>query len=231
MTSKWISVPSADGRNFEARLSLPPKGQGPGLILIQEIFGVNAHMQSIADQYAADGFVVLAPDIFWRQAPRLQLGYDTQGYERGLALMSGLDLNLTGSDLQRATQWLRSHEACAGPVASLGFCMGGLLSFLAAARAGVDSAVCYYGGGIHQHLDWVEDISCPLLLHFAENDGYIPKSAVEATRAALAGREQVRIITHAGVEHGFNCSERPAWHLPTALRARGQTLVHLSEML
>jgi len=231
MTSKWISVPSADGRSFDARLSLPPKGHGPGLILIQEIFGVNAHIQAVADQYAADGFVVLAPDIFWRQDPRVQLGYDSQGFERGLALLGSLDLNLAGSDLQRATQWLRGHEACMGPIASVGFCMGGLLSFLASARAGVDSAVCYYGGGIHQHLDWADDITCPLLFHFAENDGYIPKSAVEATRAKLSGRANVRIVVHPGVDHGFNCSERPAWHLATALRARGQTLVQLSEGL
>lgn len=231
MTSKWISVPSADGRAFDARLSLPPKGQGPGLLLIQEIFGVNAHIQSVADQYAADGFVVLAPDIFWRQSPRLQLGYDSNGFEQGLSLLGGLDLNLTGSDLQRATEVLHSHEACIGPIASLGFCMGGLLSFLAAARAGVDNAVCYYGGGIHQHLDWVDDISCPLLLHFAEKDAYIPQEAVAATRSALAGRDNVRIVVHPGVDHGFNCSERPAWNHAAALRARGQTLVHLSEGL
>jgi carboxymethylenebutenolidase len=109
--------------------------------------------------------------------------------------------------------------------------MGGLLSFIAAAEAGVDTAVCYYGGGIHQHLDRAKKIRCPVLFHFADQDAYIPQQAVAAVRTSLGSRKNVRVIVHAGVDHGFNCWRRPAWNQVTAARARGQSLVHLSESL
>ncbi|MGA1097023.1 MAG: dienelactone hydrolase family protein, partial [Burkholderiaceae bacterium] len=102
MSSEWISVASSDGGQFEAYISHPPAGRGPGLLLVQEIFGVNEHIRAVADQYAADGYLVIAPDIFWRQAPRIELGYTAEGFEKGLALLGGLDIHRTGSDLQRA---------------------------------------------------------------------------------------------------------------------------------
>ncbi|MFZ9081490.1 MAG: dienelactone hydrolase family protein [Burkholderiaceae bacterium] len=231
MSSEWISVASSDGGQFEAYISHPPAGRGPGLLLVQEIFGVNEHIRAVADQYAADGYLVIAPDIFWRQAPRIELGYTAEGFERGLALLGGLDIHRTGSDLQRAVEAVRHFDSCSGLVGSVGFCMGGLLSYVAAARAGVDTAVCYYGGGIHDHLGLASDISCPLLFHFAAKDSYIPNSAVESVRKVFSGRDNVRVITHPDVDHGFNCWQRPSWHQPTAARARGQTLVHLSETL
>jgi len=95
----------------------------------------------------------------------------------------------------------------------------------------VDTAVCYYGGGIHQQLSRAKKINCPILFHFAENDGYIPASAVASVRKAMKGRRNARIIVHPGVDHGFNCWRRPSWDQVTAARARGQSLVHLSESL
>jgi len=231
MPSSWMPITNSNGERFDAYLSLPPTGRGPGLILIQEIFGVNEHIRAVADQYAADGYCVLAPDIFWRDQPRLELNYDQPGFDRGLALLGRLDIEKTALDLSAAAAALRQHKACTGQVGSLGFCMGGLLSFVAAARAGVDSTVCYYGGGIHQHLDKVKDITCPVLFHFAENDSYIPASAVAAVRKAMKGRSNVRVVVHPQVDHGFNCWRRPAWNQVTAARARGQSLVHLSETI
>jgi carboxymethylenebutenolidase len=231
MTSKWMSIASADGRSFDAYVCHPETGRGPGLLLIQEIFGVNEHIQAVAQQYAADGFVVIAPDIFWREAPRVDLAYDDNGFAKGLSLLAGLNVDLTATDLQRAVEALRHEDSCSGKVGSLGFCMGGMLSFVAAARAGIDTAVCYYGGGIDQRLHLAADISCPLLFHFAEKDSYITPAAVEKTREALTGRDNVRLLVHPQVDHGFNCWRRPAWHQQTAARAHGQTLVHLSESL
>lgn len=231
MNASWISILTPQGQSFQGYLSLPPTGQGPGLILIQEIFGVNEHIRAVADQYAADGYCVLAPDIFWRHEKRIELNYDSTGFEKGLSLLGSLDLSLAAQDLRSAVQALRGHQACSGKVGSLGFCMGGLLSFVAAAEAGVDTAVCYYGGGIHQQLEKAKKIKCPVLFHFAENDSYIPATAVTAVRTALRGRDNVRLIVHPGVDHGFNCWRRPAWDQVTAARARGQSLVHLSETL
>lgn len=231
MSKSWVSVSSKDGQSFGAYLSLPPTGKGPGLVLIQEIFGVNEHIRAVADQYAADGYVVMAPDIFWRSESRLELNYDQAGFDKGLALLAGLDIDLTAADLKATADTLRRHSACSGKVGSLGFCMGGLLSYVCAAHAGVDTAVCYYGGGIHQHLDRAKKITCPVLFHFAEKDSYIPASAVAAVRKAMKGRSNVRVVVHPGVDHGFNCWRRPAWNQVTAVRARGQSLVHLSETL
>lgn len=231
MNASWISVKNAKGEQFDAYLSLPPLGRGPGLVLIQEIFGVNEHIRAVADQYAADGYCVLAPDVFWRDAPRVELGYDPTGFERGMALLGKLNIERAALDLKCVVTTLRSHAGCTGTVGSLGFCMGGLLSYIAAAEAGVDTAVCYYGGGIHNQLDRTKKIKCPVLFHFADQDAYIPGTAVDAIKAAMAGRSNARIIVHPGVDHGFNCWRRPAWNQFTAARARGQSLVHLSETL
>ena len=231
MNASWISVKNTRNEQFDAYLSLPPTGRGPGLVILQEIFGVNEHIRAVADQYAADGYCVIAPDIFWREGRKIELAYDPQGFERGLGLLGKLNIDQTAIDLQATVTALKQLSACTGKVGSLGFCMGGLLSFIAAAEAGVDTAVCYYGGGIHQHLDRAKKIRCPVLFHFADQDAYIPQQAVQAVRKSLGGRKNVRVIVHAGVDHGFNCWRRPAWNQVTAARARGQSLVHLSESL
>ncbi|MFM7965207.1 MAG: dienelactone hydrolase family protein [Betaproteobacteria bacterium] len=231
MHASWISVKNTRNEQFDAYVSLPPTGRGPGLVILQEIFGVNEHIRAVADQYAADGYCVIAPDIFWREGRKIELAYDPQGFERGLGLLGKLDIDQTAIDLQATVTALKQQSACTGKVGSLGFCMGGLLSFIAAAEAGVDTAVCYYGGGIHQHLDRAKKIRCPVLFHFADQDAYIPQQAVQAVRKSLGGRKNVRVIVHAGVDHGFNCWRRPAWNQVTAARARGQSLVHLSESL
>ena len=231
MNASWISVKNTRNEQFDAYLSLPPTGRGPGLVILQEIFGVNEHIRAVADQYAADGYCVIAPDIFWREGRKIELAYDPQGFERGLGLLGKLNIDQTAIDLQATVAALKQQPACTGKVGSLGFCMGGLLSYIAAAEAGVDTAVCYYGGGIHQHLDRAKKIRCPVLFHFADQDAYIPQQAVAAVRKSLGGRKNVRLIVHAGVDHGFNCWRRPAWNQVTAARARGQSLVHLSESL
>lgn len=231
MNASWISVKNTRNEQFDAYLSLPPTGRGPGLVILQEIFGVNEHIRAVADQYAADGYCVIAPDIFWREGRKIELAYDPQGFERGLGLLGKLNIDQTAIDLQATVDALKRQSACTDKVGSLGFCMGGLLSFIAAAEAGVDTAVCYYGGGIHQHLDRAKKIRCPVLFHFADQDAYIPQQAVAAVRKSLGGRKNVRVIVHAGVDHGFNCWRRPAWNQVTAARARGQSLVHLSESL
>ena len=231
MSNSWITVTNDAGETFDAYVSLPPTGKGPGVLLIQEIFGVNEHIRAVADQYAADGYCVIAPDIFWRDEKRLDLNYDQPGFEKGLALLGKMDIDQVAKDLKASVATIRKHKACTGKVGSVGFCMGGLLSFVAAAETGVDTAVCYYGGGIHQQLSRAKKIKCPVLFHFAENDGYIPADAVAAVRKAMAGRDNVRIVVHPGVDHGFNCWRRPSWDQVTAARARGQSLVHLSESL
>jgi carboxymethylenebutenolidase len=230
MASRWIDI-AGDGGKFGAYLSLPPTGKGPGLVVIQEIFGVNAHIRSVADQYALDGYTVLAPDIFWRNAPRVELGYGEKDFGAGFELYQKTDFGKAVTDLTATVKALRALPECTGKVGSLGFCMGGLLSFLAAANAGVDAAVCYYGGGIGDQLGQVGKIRCPILLHFAEKDGFIPLTVVEATKKAFAGRTNATVQVYPGVDHGFNCWERVPYNQRASALAHGRSLQFLSETL
>jgi len=229
--NSWIEIESACGGSFGAYVSLPPAGFGPGLLVIQEIFGVNDHIKNICDQYALDGFVAVAPDVFWRQEPRVELSYDSAGIAKGLQLFDGLNIDIAAAELQRAVEAVRHIPSCTGKVGALGFCMGGLLAFVCAARAGVESSVIYYGTRLDQHLELVQDISCPLLFHFASNDEHISTRTVNKIKMSLSGKDNCRVVVHKNSGHGFNCWDRDSWNQSAAATARGQSLVHLMESL
>ncbi len=216
---------------FAGYLALPPAGQGPGLVLFQEIFGVNAHIRAVAEQYALDGFVVLAPDLFWRAAPGVQLGYEGADRERALALMRGYAAPDALADIAASVAFLRARpEVGARKVGAIGYCMGGRMAYLAAATTDVDAAVPFYGGGIHGQLESAAAIRCPLQFHYAEHDDSIPPAAVEQVRQALAGKA-ASVHIYPGAHHGFNCWARAAYHAPSAALAHGRALVFLSETL
>jgi carboxymethylenebutenolidase len=230
MSSQWIDTAAASGGKYGAYLSLPPAGKGPGLALFQEIFGVNRHIRAVADQYALDGFVVLAPDLFWRDAPRVELGYEGADRERALALMKGADPKLLLEDVKTTLAALRARPEVAGKAGALGYCMGGRLAYQAAAVAGVDAAVSYYGGGIQDQLDRVASIKCPMQFHYGARDAAIPVEAVEKVKAAFAGKKaEFWIYPEAG--HGFNCWDRSAYHAPSAALAHARTLAFLAQAL
>ncbi len=231
MNASWIDVTAADGGTFQAYLSLPPVVGGPGIVLIQEIFGVNEHIRAVADQYAADGYTVLAPDLFWRFEPRISLGYSGAALEKGRELRQRMDLAASVQDLATTAAALRRRAECGGKLAAVGYCVGGLLAYLSAAAANVDVAVCYYGGGIHTQLDKASKISCPIQLHFGEKDGLIPMTAVDAIRTAFGHRAGVSIHTYADADHGFNCWARGSYRQRAAALAHGRTLEFLAEVL
>jgi carboxymethylenebutenolidase len=227
VTTSWIEI--APG--FAGYLALPPARRGPGLVLWQEIFGVNAHIRAVAEQYALDGYVVLAPDAFWRQAERVDLGYEGEDRQRAYALMQGYGSDDALADVAASVAALRQRPEVAGAkVGTFGYCMGGRLAWLAAATAGVDAAVAYYGGGIHTQLDRAAAISCPLQFHFAGLDDHIPPAAVDSVRAAVAGK-QAEVHVYPGAMHGFNCWDRSAYHAPSASLAHGRSLVFLAQAL
>ncbi len=224
--TSWIDI--APG--FGGYLALPPAGRGPGLVLWQEIFGVNEHMRAVAEQYALDGFVVLAPDVFWRQAPQVDLGYAGADMERAMSLMKAYGADDALSDISAAVKTLRARPELTGKVGSFGYCMGGRLAYLAAATAGVDAVVAYYGGGIHGQLDRAAAIACPIQFHYAEIDDNIPLDAVERVRAAVAGKH-AELHIYAGAMHGFNCWARGKYHAPSAALAHGRSLAFLAHHL
>jgi carboxymethylenebutenolidase len=230
MNSQWIDIAAADGGKYGGYLSLPPRGTGPGILLFQEIFGVNRHIRAVADQYALDGFVVLAPDVFWRDAPRVELGYEGADRERALQLMKASDPKRLAEDVKTSVAALRARPEVAGKVAAIGYCMGGRLAYVAAATAGVDAAVAFYGGGIQDQLERAASITCPIQFHYGAKDTAIPTEAVEKVKAAFAGKKaEFWIYPEAG--HGFNCWDRASYHAPSAALSHGRTLAFLAPTL
>jgi len=146
VTTQWIEITSADG-TFGAYLAIPHTRKGPGIVLIQEIFGVNDHIRSVAEQYAADGYLVIAPDLFWRNGHRIELGYDEAGWKRAVELMNATDTQKAQADIKLAIDALKAQPGLDGRIASIGFCFGGMLSYNTAANGFVDVAIAYYGGG------------------------------------------------------------------------------------
>jgi carboxymethylenebutenolidase len=227
VTTRWIPLAHAG----EAYLCLPPAGRGPGLVLFQEIFGVNAHVRAVAEQYALSGFVVLAPDVFWRQAPRVELGYEGDDRQRGIALAGALKPEEVSADLVAWTRALRARPEVGGErVGAIGYCMGGRFAYLAAALAGVDATVAYYGGGIHAQLGLAMKISCPIQFHYAGRDDHIPPEAVQSVRDAFAGKP-AEVFVYPGSMHGFNCWARASYHPASAALAQGRSLAFLAEKL
>lgn len=228
VTSSWIEI--APG--FGGHLALPPAGSGPGLLLFQEIFGVNAHIRAVAEQYALDGFVVLAPDIFWRQAPRVELGYVGDERARGMALAQALQPDAVQGDIAAALAALRARpEVGARKVGAFGYCMGGRLAWLAAATTDIACAVPFYGGGIHGQLERAATVRCPLQFHYAEHDDHIPLDAVERVRAATAHIAGTELHVYPGAQHGFNCWARASYQAAAAALAHGRATAFLAARL
>ena len=230
VTTTWTRIDGSAG-HFDAYLALPPAGHGPGLLLLQEIFGVNGHIRAVAEQYALDGFVVLAPDVFWQQQRRLEWGYSADDIKRGRALSAAADKAALQRDLADSVQALRARPEVQGRgVGAAGYCMGGRQAFVAAATSGVDAAVAYYGGGIQDMLDLAPKIACPMQFHYGARDPNIPLSAVAKVRAAMAGKP-AEIFVYDAADHGFNCWERGSYHAASAALAHGRTLQFFAERL
>jgi len=225
--TRWIEI-DTDAGKMPAYLSLPPAGKGPGIILIQEIFGVNAHIRDVADLYAKAGYAVIAPDIFWRSQPRVELDYVGADRERGISLMQQVDTGKTLGDLAAVAHTLRALPEFSGKVASIGYCYGGLLSYLAAAQGLVDIAVAYYGGGIQNKLELAERVTTPMLFHYGELDAHIPLSAVEQIKAAFAARGNAEFHVYPQADHGFNCWARSSFHQNASALSLGRTLQFLA---
>jgi carboxymethylenebutenolidase len=228
--TSWISVTGSAG-TYDAYLALPPARKGPGLLLLQEIFGVNEHIRGVAEQYASDGFVVMAPDVFWQQQRRVELGYVGAQRERGIELATKADPAGLLRDLLDSLATLRSRPEVAGhKIGVFGYCMGGRLAYLTAAHSDVDAAVAFYGGGIQTQLDLAQKIRCPTLFHYGEIDANIPLEAVERVRAAMAGTP-CEVHVYPGAHHGFNCWARDSYDPASAALARGRTLEFFATQL
>ena len=189
-------MPAADGGSFRAYLSRPARGSGPGLLLLQEIFGVNETMRAQADQLAEEGYAVVVPDLFWRLEPGVELDYSPEGWQRAFELYGKFDEGKAVEDIAATLEVLRRHPACEGKVGAIGYCLGGKLAFLTGCRTDVDCSVCYYGVGIEKNLDEIGNIKGPMVMHFAELDKFAPPEAVaqdQGNRGAPARYRDPRV--------------------------------------
>ena len=197
------TIKSFDGREFDGYLAIPASGYGPGIVVIQEIFGVNAYMRSVADWYTSHGFVALCPDLFWRVEPGIELTDKGDDWNRAIELYQAIDEEKAAEDSAAAVEFLRRSSLCNGRVGAVGFCMGGKLAYLLSARFKPDCAVGYYGVSIEKNLDEADNLSSPLLLHIAKNDKFCPPEAQAQIHAALDGNPLVTIYDYEGMDHAF----------------------------
>ncbi len=228
---RMTQITAADGERFGAYLAMPETGRGPGLVLVQEIFGVNATMRAHADLFAEEGYVVLVPDLFWRIEPGIELGYGDADVARGRALLERFDTGRGIEDIGACLTYLRAMPSGTGMAGIVGFCLGGRLAFLAATRLSPDAVVAFYGGGIDAHLDEIRTIRCPTILHFGNQDSLIPLDAVTRIREEANDNKNLRIFTYNGAGHGFYNHDRVAYHRPSAMMAHSRTIALLRQAL
>ncbi|HUJ98528.1 MAG TPA: dienelactone hydrolase family protein [Stellaceae bacterium] len=224
MAGRWIEVKAKDGGSFKAYLATPAKGSGPGIVLLQEIFGVNAYIRSVADHYAEEGYVVLAPDLFWRIKPGIELGFTEEERKQAFAYREKFDVDRSVEDIGATIAALRALPEMKGKVGAIGFCLGGLLAYLSAARLGVDSAVSYYGVGIEQVLGEAGKIKCPMVLHMGEKDRWTPPAVVSAIKGAFEGRPDIEIYVYPGVDHAFSRKGGSNFDKPAAMMAHSRSI-------
>jgi carboxymethylenebutenolidase len=199
-----VTIRAADGGSFSGYLATPKSGKGPGILVIQEIFGVNKVMRDITDGFAAQGYVALCPDLFWRQEPGIQLTDKTEAeWARAFQLYQGFDEAKGVDDLKATLAHLRGLPACTGKGGSVGYCLGGKLAYLMATRSDADCNVSYYGVGIDKALDEASKITRPLMLHIAEQDQFCPPEAQAQIKAVLGKNPKVTIYTYPGANHAF----------------------------
>lgn len=199
-----VTITAGDGGTFSAYLASPDSGSGPGIVVIQEIFGINQFMRTIADGWAALGYMAICPDLFWRQEPGIQINDpDEAELARAFELYQGFDEAKGAEDLGATLAHFRGLDECTGKIGSVGFCLGGKLAYLMATRTDTDCNVGYYGVGIENALDEAANIKAPLLLHIAEKDQFCPPEAQAKVHGALDANGQVTIHDYAGVDHAF----------------------------
>ena len=210
-----IELTASDGHAFSAYRADPDGAPKGAIVVIQEIFGVNQHIRALADGFAADGYVAIAPALYDRAEKGVELGYDEEGRQSGMAIREKVEWDDVVKDI------IATREAVAdvGKVGIVGYCYGGTVTWLGACKGGFDAAVGYYGGGIHTMLDL--HAGCPVQLHFGEKDQGIPLENVDKIRVA---KSDVDIYVYDDAGHGFVCDERASYSETATSAARTRTL-------
>jgi carboxymethylenebutenolidase len=211
--SRVESVETPDG-SFDLTVWLPEAGTGPGLLLIQEIFGVSDYIREVAGDLAAMGYVVAAPDLFWRLEPGYQAGHDEEGLNRSLEMVSRFDFPQGVTDAHAALRHLAALPEVEDGLGVIGFCFGGTIAYYLAAQADMDVMVSFYGSGISDRTDLLDQIDIPVQFVFGGNDSYIPRDQVAKVEAAAAGKPNVEMHVEEDAGHAFHNRKSPMFHMP-----------------
>ena len=220
---EFVQLHAADGQELSAYVSKPAGEPIAGLVVIQEIFGVNAHIRNVTDSYAKDGFLAIAPAIFDRMEPGLELGYEQQDMQKGISIAHKLDPQKMMLDIAAAMKFAATSTG--KKVGVIGYCFGGTLAWLAAAHINPAVVVGYYGSRIAQNVG--AKPTCPVMLHFGKNDTHIPVADVEKVQAA---HPEVEFYWY-DAGHAFDCQPRPNYNPPAAKLARERSLAFLKKHL
>ena len=221
--SESVKLCAADGHEFSAYVARPQGEPTAGLVVVQEIFGVNPHIRSVADGYAKDGFLAVAPALFDRIRPGIELGYEGADIETAMSLIPKLDAEKSMADI--AAAYVYAAKTTGKKVGVIGYCFGGTLAWVAATRLHPGAAVGYYGGRIVNYI--AEKPSAPVMLHFGKQDAHIPATDVEKVHAA---HPEVEIYWY-DAGHGFNCDARSSYDAAAAKEARQRSLAFLKKHL
>ena len=215
---------------FEAYCAIPESGSGPGMLLFQEIFGINDNIRGLCDKLAGEGYVTLAPDMFWRIEPRFERK-DESGFADAIAMVQQLDFATAIDDIKATHAHLKAMPECTGKVGATGFCLGGALAFAAATQSKVDASVPYYGSAINDMLDQVGELECPTMFHYGSNDPFIPEEKIAEVEQAVAGKSNV-VVHRYDAGHAFSNWDAPSMYDEAAANlAWGRTLEFLKTNL
>jgi carboxymethylenebutenolidase len=229
IATQRVTLHLADGTSMNAYVARPAEeGKCPGMVVLQEAFGVNAHIRDVTERFAREGYVAIAPELFHRSAPGFESAYDN--FPACMPHLQALTVPGQAADIRAAYDWLRSHSQVSPErIASIGFCMGGRASFLACATVPLQASVSFYGGGIAQGLlDRVADLQAPILLFWGGQDHHILPEHTRAVEDALikAGKAQIN-VTASFADHGFFCDARASYNPAAAALAWKLTLQFL----
>lgn len=218
-----VRLKASDGHELDAYVSRPSQMPVAGLVVIQEAFGVNRHIRAVADGYAKDGFLTVAPALFDRIQRNVELGYEAADLQKGMALARQSSPSVAVTDVAAALEYLRKHTAKQCGV--IGYCFGGTVAWLAATRLDPGAAVGYYGGYISRFGQ--ENPRCPVMLHFGTLDKHIPREDIDRVQVA---HPEVQVFWYEA-DHGFNCDARAAYNAAAAKQARERSLEFLKKHL
>lgn len=219
-----LRIASSEG-DFDAYVARPSTGTTPAIVVLHEIFGVNADLRATCDELAAAGFIAICPELFWRQERHVDLSVRSQpDWKKGVSLYTAFDIDAGVRDLETTLLAARGLKGASGRVGVMGFCLGGLMTFLGAARTRVDAAVAFHGARTEEFLGETPDIDAPLQMHLAEEDEFIPKAAQQQIAAALASDPRFEVFSYPGCRHAFSRHDGMHYELAAARLARARTL-------